>query len=143
MPSGRHGDARQQTAAAQPTHQSMKGMGMNKTKLTKTRMLMGVAGLAAAVSTVTLSVDSGPARAIEEGTSCAYGADGYPIPVGTEVVDGDYTIVIKDGKLYHRHGIYKCGSDRQWQRTGYVDLETEVIGCCPKGGAGDYGEILN
>jgi hypothetical protein len=112
---------------------------MRKTKTTKTKMLLSLAGLAAAVSTVSLAIE--PAHAIEEGTSCLYGSNGALIPEGTEVIDGDYTIVIRDGKLFHRHRIYKCGADRMWQSTGFVDLETSVIGCCPRGKA-EHGEIL-
>src|SRR5262245_41847309 len=112
---------------------------MMKTKVRRTGMLLGVAGLAAAVSSVTLSVASEPAQAME-GTSCQYGT--APIPVGTEVVDPEYYIVIRDGKLFHRHYIYKCEGDGLWHNTQrYVDLETEVIGCCASG-KGKYGEIL-
>ena len=63
----------------------------------------------------------------------------YLYPVGNEAIDGEYTVVVRDGKVYHRHKIYLCGQDLLWQDTGrYVDLEIGgQIGCCPSGGGRD------
>jgi hypothetical protein len=63
----------------------------------------------------------------------------YVFPVGNEAIDGEYTVVVRDGKVYHRHKIYRCGQDMLWQDTGrYVDLEIGgQIGCCPSGGGRD------
>jgi hypothetical protein len=60
----------------------------------------------------------------------------YLYPVGNEIIDDQYTVVVRDGKVYHRHKIYLCGQDLLWQDTGrYVDLEIGgQIGCCPSGG---------
>lgn len=108
-----------------------------------TKMLSGLL-LVVATSTATLSLASAPAHA--EGAGCIVqdpqSGEISRVPVGNEWLDGEYTVVVTGGKVYHRHRIYRCGEDLLWQDTGrYVDFEIGgTIGCCPR--AGDHGEIL-
>lgn len=110
---------------------------MEKGKASRTRLLLGSV-LVVATSIATLSLASAPAQAYEGGCIVQSSSGEIErVPVGNEWYDGAYTVVVQDGKVYHRHKIYRCGENLLWQDTGrYFDLEVEVIGCCPGGGDG-------
>jgi hypothetical protein len=105
---------------------------MEKGKASRTRLLLGSV-LVVATSIATLSLASAPAQAYEAGCIVQSSSGEIErVPVGNEWYDGAYTVVVENGKVYHRHKIYRCGENLLWQDTGrYFDLEVEVIGCCP------------
>jgi hypothetical protein len=104
---------------------------MEKVKVRRSRFLLG-SMLLVATSLVTLGVADQAAHA--NGPGCLVSGSSVTVPVGNEWMDGAYTIVVRDGKVYRRHKIYVCGQDLLWQDTGrYVDFEIGgEIGCCPE-----------
>ena len=110
----------------------------------KLGMLLASAGMAIASSTVALTLAAAPAHALADGCQSTDAATGITRTVagGVTEIEASYTVVVRNGEVYHRHNVYQCNQNRtsgdySWELTGYIDRRVDVIGCCPRSGDGD------
>jgi hypothetical protein len=133
-----------------PVHRTLVvGPDEKETRMKKVGMLLASAAMAVAGSTATLTIAAAPAHALADGCQSRNAANGdiSTVPGGVTEIEAAYTIVVRNGEVYHRHKVYQCNQNRtsgeySWEYAGSIDRRVDVIGCCPDGGDGDGHEPI-